>query len=80
MSFPVRCFSCGKCIGNKWEIYKSHLNSGITPSDSFKHNDMGIYRYCCKRMFLGHVDIDEKLLAYPDNYDEKFIKEKTITK
>ena len=69
MSFPIRCFSCAKCIGNKWDTYKSHLESGMNSSDSFKN--MGISRYCCKRMFLGHVDIEEKLLTYPDKVDEK---------
>lgn len=65
MSFPIRCFSCGKCIGNMWEIYCSLLELSINLSDIFKN--MGIKRYCCKRMFLGHVEINEKLLAYSNN-------------
>lgn len=69
MSFPVRCFSCGKCIGGKWEKYKECLNSGINESDIFKN--IKISRYCCKRMFLGHVEIEEKLLKYPNNFFKK---------
>jgi DNA-directed RNA polymerase I, II, and III subunit RPABC5 len=62
MSFPIRCFSCNKVIGNKWELYKSHLESGMNISDTFEN--LYIKRYCCKRMFLGHVEIIDKLLMY----------------
>jgi DNA-directed RNA polymerase I, II, and III subunit RPABC5 len=71
--FPVRCFSCNKIIGNKWETYKSLLESGKTTIEAF--TALGVRRYCCKRMFLGHVDIIDKLLLYCENndkvYDEK---------
>jgi DNA-directed RNA polymerase I, II, and III subunit RPABC5 len=70
---PIRCFSCNKIIGNKWETYKSQLESGVSASDVFA--EIGFRRYCCKRMFLGHVEITDKLILYSeknDNYlDEK---------
>ena len=76
MSFPIRCFSCNKIIGNKWDNYNSHLESGKSSIDAFAA--IGIKRYCCKRMFLGHVEIMDKLLLYSqtnDNYsDEKSAK------
>lgn len=62
MIIPIRCFTCNKVIGNKWETYKSNLESGMSISDSFKN--IKVYRYCCKRMFLGQVEIIEKLLEY----------------
>ena len=74
--FPVRCFSCGKVIGNKYELYKFNLESGMSPSDSFKN--IRISRYCCKRMFLGHVDIIEKLLEYPNNNNKILLIKKSI--
>ena len=62
MIIPIRCFTCNKVIGNKWETYKSNLESGMSINDSFKN--IKIQRYCCKRMFLGHVEIIEKLLEH----------------
>lgn len=64
---PVRCFSCNKIIGNKWETYKARLESGKSASDAFE--EIGLRRYCCKRMFLGHVEIIDKLLLYSENKD-----------
>ena len=62
MIIPGRCFSCNKTIGNKWEEYQSLLKSGQTSTFAFEK--LGIRRYCCKRMFLGHVDIIDKLLLH----------------
>ena len=67
MMIPVRCFSCGKIIGDKWETYKSLLESGTSAGDAFA--TIGLRRYCCKRMFLGHVEIIDKLLLYSENKD-----------
>lgn len=73
---PVRCFSCNKIIGNKWETYKECLDSGTSASDAFAK--IGLRRYCCKRMFLSHVELIDKLLLYSENKDidseEKSVK------
>ncbi|MFH1849877.1 MAG: DNA-directed RNA polymerase subunit N [archaeon] len=55
MIIPVRCWSCGKPIGHLWEEYKDRTNSG---EDSKKVLDsLGLERYCCRALFLGHVDL-----------------------
>ena len=36
--------------------------AGAKPADAL--NDMGIERYCCRRMFLSHVEIMEKVNKY----------------
>lgn len=67
---PIRCFSCNKVIANKWIMYNNHLDSGMNANNAFA--EVGIYRYCCKRMFLGHVDIIDKLLLYQENKDNDY--------
>jgi DNA-directed RNA polymerases I, II, and III subunit RPABC5 len=64
MMFPVRCFTCNKVIGNKWDTYTFNISEGLTPEQNFEK--LNVKRYCCKRMFLGHVEVIDKLLLYPD--------------
>ncbi|MDD2655286.1 MAG: DNA-directed RNA polymerase subunit N [Candidatus ainarchaeum sp.] len=53
MEFPVRCFSCGAVIGHLYEEYKKGIETG---SAEQVLNSMGIERYCCRRMFVSHVE------------------------
>ena len=62
MIIPVRCFTCGKVVGNKWEIYQKKKKEGIPEKEIF--NQLGLNKYCCKRMLLTHVDLIDKLLEY----------------
>jgi DNA-directed RNA polymerases I, II, and III subunit RPABC5 len=83
MIIPIRCFTCGKVIGNKWEAYlgllQAEYTEGLVISFIYVRNisiikifnlfsdaldALGLKRYCCRRMLLGHVDLIEKLLNY----------------
>lgn len=61
MIIPIRCFSCNKVIGNKWEPYQKLLSDGKTPKEAM--DKLSITRYCCRRMILSHVDIIDRLIA-----------------
>lgn len=55
MIIPVRCFSCGKPIGHLWEEYNEKVKKD---EDRKKVMDsLGLERYCCRSVFLGHVDL-----------------------
>ena len=61
---PVRCFTCGKIIGNKWETFQNrrdHNKEDVL--DILK--SLKIQRYCCKRMFLGQ---NEKKIEHLEIY------------
>eukprot|EP01035_Chromulina_nebulosa_P035467 gene35467-47682_t len=62
MIIPVRCFTCGKVIGNKYELYLEMLNNEYSAKQAL--DDIGCKRYCCRRMVLTHVDLIIKLLNY----------------
>ncbi|KAI9222656.1 DNA-directed RNA polymerase, subunit N/Rpb10 [Blastocladiella britannica] len=62
MIIPVRCFSCGKVVGDKWEKYLDLLQADYTEGAAM--DALGLKRYCCRRMILTHVDIIEKLLFF----------------
>ena len=61
MEFPVRCFTCGAVIGHLYEDYKKGLES--KPADEVL-DAMGVERYCCRRMFVGHVEGIDILKKY----------------
>lgn len=65
MIIPVRCFSCGKVIGDKWEEFKRRIELGENPSEIL--DDIGLTRYCCRRMLLSHVEIIDDVLKFQED-------------
>ena len=59
MIIPVRCFTCAALIADKWEPYLALVKSGLTEAQAL--DQLGFKRYCCRRMILAHVDIDQKI-------------------
>ena len=82
MLIPIRCFTCGNVIGDKWNPFvkllmekknesKENVESeldieyiNITEDGSIKKSiegkaldELGLHKYCCRRMMLGNVHI-----------------------
>ncbi|MCD6096661.1 MAG: DNA-directed RNA polymerase subunit N [Thermoprotei archaeon] len=75
MIIPVRCFTCGALIGDKWEEFARRVSQGEDPKKVL--DDLGIKRYCCRRMFLSHVEIIDEILKFEEvriKATEKFRK------
>lgn len=62
MIIPVRCFTCGKVMGNKWDDYLELIKAGN--SEGAAMDQLELVRYCCRRMILTHVELIEMLLNY----------------
>ncbi|KAE9968839.1 DNA-directed RNA Polymerase II subunit L [Venturia inaequalis] len=62
MIIPVRCFSCGKVVGDLWERYLELIEGDVDDGEAM--TQLGLNRYCCRRMMMTHVDLIEKLLRY----------------
>jgi DNA-directed RNA polymerase subunit N len=53
MIMPIRCFTCGKVLGSIFEEYKKRVyQKGEDPEKVL--DDLGVKRYCCRRMLLSH--------------------------
>ena len=58
MMIPVRCFSCGKPLASQYEEFRKRVQNGEKAEKVM--DDLGIKRYCCRRMIFSQVDfIDE---------------------
>ncbi len=62
MIIPVRCFSCGKLVGDKWEPFSKRVAAGEHPKEVL--DDVGVDRYCCRRMLLSHVELIDDILEF----------------
>ena len=71
MIIPVRCFTCGKVLADKWDYYYKELEKkqdqdsvlNVNSKTMQKTNEgkildtLGLKRYCCRRMMISHVDL-----------------------
>ena len=69
MIIPIRCFTCGKVLANKWQAYQEKKEEGVEQKDddlpmyisNTLHQkileDLGITKMCCKRIMLTHIDM-----------------------
>ena len=70
---PIRCFTCGKVIApvyeestQRYEVYKKAVDAGEKPKETPKKilDDLGLERYCCRRMIISHVNLIEDAAPY----------------
>ena len=82
MLIPIRCFTCGNVIADKWKpfvqecvVRKNQFNETINSELDIDYinikkdgkikksiegeimDELGVTRYCCRRMFLGNVHL-----------------------
>ncbi|MBI5872388.1 DNA-directed RNA polymerase subunit N [archaeon] len=62
MIIPIRCFSCGKPVGHLWEEFKERVEKGEEIKQVL--DELGLERYCCRALFLGHVDVLEDVARF----------------
>lgn len=62
MEIPVRCFTCGKLVGNLWEDFRKRTAKGEDPEKVL--DDLGLKRYCCRRMLISHVNVIDDIKKY----------------
>ena len=59
MIIPVRCFSCGKVVGHLWKEFEERVEKGEDPKKVL--DDLGLTRYCCRTLFITHVNLLGKI-------------------
>jgi len=59
---PVRCFTCGNLVSDKFQEYQNKVKSGEEPAKIL--DSLGIKRYCCRRMLLTTVETIQQVLPF----------------
>ena len=62
MIIPIRCFTCGTLVADKWEEFNQLKEQGIAFDDIFKKLDLE--RFCCRRMLVAHVDLVDDIMRF----------------
>ena len=62
MLVPVRCFTCGNLVADKFEEYQTKLKAGEDPAKIL--DSLGIERYCCRRMLLTAVETIQQIIPF----------------
>ena len=71
MIIPIRCFTCGKVLADKWNFYVKEIEKTNSEDSVLNVNTktlqqtkegkaldkLGLKRYCCRRMMISHVDL-----------------------
>ena len=70
MIIPIKCFTCGKVLANKYEYYCKEVKkskhkdvlyfsktNGEKTEEGLVLDKLGLTKMCCRRMMLTHVDI-----------------------
>ncbi len=62
MLIPVRCFTCGNLIADKYDDFQNKIKSGEEPDKIL--DSLGIERYCCRRMLLTTVETIQQVIPF----------------
>lgn len=62
MLIPVRCFTCGNLVADKYAEYKERVKAG--EEDAKILDSLDIHRYCCRRMLISSVETIYQVIPY----------------
>ena len=69
MLIPVRCFTCGNLIADKFNDYQTKVKAGENPKKVL--NDLAINRYCCRRMLLTTVETIQQVIPFYESIQKR---------
>ncbi len=76
MIIPVRCFTCGKVIGNLWNTYVE-LNKVQSTEETL--DQLHLTKMCCRRMMITNVNLIDDIIKY-NRYENTLDKKENNTK
>ncbi len=62
MIIPIRCMSCGKPVAHLYAEFQERIAKGEDRKKVL--DELGLERYCCRALFLGHVDLIDTVARF----------------
>ena len=69
MLVPIRCFTCGSLVADKEDDFQSKVRAGEDAGKIL--TELGVERYCCRRMLLSNSNIIDQVVPYYESLAEK---------
>ena len=69
MLVPVRCFTCGNLIADKYDNYQTKLKLGEDPEKIL--NELKINRYCCRRMLVTTAETIQQVIPFYESIEKR---------
>ena len=62
--FPIRCYTCNRCLAQLHPQYRKRVQAGSQEGEIL--DELGVHRLCCRRMFLGYVELTHDQARFPN--------------
>ncbi|MBI5698058.1 MAG: DNA-directed RNA polymerase subunit N [Thaumarchaeota archaeon] len=72
MLIPVRCFTCGNLIADKYDDYQNRIKAGEEPAKVL--DSIGLNRYCCRRMMLTTVETMQQIIPFYEAIQRRYLE------
>jgi DNA-directed RNA polymerase subunit N len=59
---PIRCWTCGKLLGDKFEEFERRISQGENPARVL--DLLGLKRYCCRAAMLTSIDLMDEIAKF----------------
>jgi DNA-directed RNA polymerase subunit N len=69
---PVRCFTCGNLIADRYEEYQNRIRAGEDPAKVL--DSLGFKRYCCRRMMLTSVETMQQIIPFYEAIQRRYLE------
>ena len=69
MLVPVRCFTCGNLIADKYDNYQTKLKIGEDPEKIL--DELKINRYCCRRMLVTTAETIQQVIPFYESINKR---------
>ena len=66
----IRCITCNKILGNKWEKYQELLESGVSIEKAL--NELGLTRPCCRIRMRNPIKVVDRNVQSQADIDKLF--------
>ncbi|ABK78229.1 DNA-directed RNA polymerase, subunit N [Cenarchaeum symbiosum A] len=70
MLVPVRCFTCGNLVADKFGEYKSRVEAGEAPGKVL--DSLGMERYCCRRMLFTSIETIQQIIPFYEAVQKRY--------